>query len=106
MPFRFWFQAPRRVLVLFVAITLVPAAGLGWLGWWTFKQNRALDRQREVEGLELLADRVSGALDRALADLQARLDSPAASLPEDTILLSAGPEGLEATPAGRLLYYP
>ena len=106
MPFRFWFQAPRRVLVLFLAITVVPAVGLGWLGWWTLKQNRALDKQRDVEGLELLADRVSGALDRALADLQARLDSPAASLPEDTILLSAGPEDLEATPAGLLLYYP
>jgi len=106
MPFRLWFQAPRRVLVLFVTITLVPAAALGWLGWWALKQNRALDKQRETEGLELLADRVSGALDRALADLQGRLDSPATSLPEDTILLSAGPKDLEATPAGRLVYYP
>jgi len=106
MPFRLWFQAPRRVLVLFVTITLVPTAALGWLGWWTFKQNRALDKQRDMEGLELLADRVSGALDRALADLQGRLDSPPTSLPEDTILLSAGPEELEATPAGRLVYYP
>jgi hypothetical protein len=72
MPFRLWFQAPRRVLVLFVTITLVPAAALGWLGWRTLKQNWALDRQRETEGLELLADRISGALDHALADLQGR----------------------------------
>ncbi len=106
MPFRFWFQAPRRVLVLFLAITVVPAAALGCLGWWTLKQSRALDRQREMEGLELLADRVSGALERALTDLQGHLDSPAAGLPEGTILLSAGPMGLEISPAGRLVYYP
>ena len=106
MPFRFWFQAPRRVLLLFVTITLVPAAALGWLGWWTFKQNRALDRQREVEGLELVADRISAAFDRALDDLKRYLDSPPTRIPEDTILLSADPEELEATPAGRLVYYP
>ncbi|MDP2997568.1 MAG: hypothetical protein Q8N47_08770, partial [Bryobacterales bacterium] len=106
MPFRLWFQAPRRVLVLFVTITLVPAAALGWLGWRTLEQNRALDHQREVEGLELMADRISAVLDRALADLQGRLDSPAASLPENTILVSAGPKDLEATPPGRLVYYP
>ncbi len=106
MPFRFWFQAPRRVLIFFLAITVVPAAALGCLGWWTFKQSRALDRQREMEGLELLADRVSGALERALTDLQRQIDSPAASFREDTILLSAGPMGLETSPAGRLVYYP
>jgi len=106
MPFRPWFQAPRRVLVLFVTITLVPAAALGWLGWRTLEQNRALDNQRDMERLELLADRISGVLDRALADLQGRLDTPAANIPEDTILLNAGPKNLEAIPAGRLVYYP
>ncbi|MEK7750488.1 MAG: hypothetical protein AAB654_01135, partial [Acidobacteriota bacterium] len=106
MSLRLWFQAPRRVLVLFVTITLVPAAALGWLGWRTLEQNRALDHQREIEGLELLADRISAVLDRALADLGGRLDTGAASLPENTILLSAGPKDLEATPAGRLVYYP
>lgn len=106
MPFRLWFQAPRRVLVLFVTVTLASAAAMGWLGWRTMKQNRALDRQREIEGLELLADRIPGVFDRALADLQGRLDTSATSLPEDTILLSADTKDLEATPAGRLVYYP
>ncbi|MBM3748699.1 MAG: hypothetical protein FJW34_23235, partial [Acidobacteria bacterium] len=69
MPFRLWLQTPRRVLVLFVASTLVPSAALGWLAWWAVKQNRALDKQREIEGLELVADRVCGALDRALTGL-------------------------------------
>jgi len=90
MGFRPWLQAPRRVLVLFVAITVIPAVALGWLGWRTLEQNRALDNQRDLERLELLADRVTGVLDRALAGLAGRLDTPAASLSEDTILLSAG----------------
>jgi len=106
MPFRLWLQTPRRVLVLFVASTLVPSVALGWLAWWAVKQNRALDKQREIEGLELVADRVCGALDRALTGLQSRLDAPAASLPEGAILLNADPQNLEAIPAGRLVYYP
>ena len=41
MPIRQRFQAQRHVLTLFLAITLVPAAALGWLGWRILTQDRA-----------------------------------------------------------------
>jgi hypothetical protein len=47
MPF-----SPRRVQALFLAVTLLFAGALGWLGWRLLQQDRALERQRRLEQLE------------------------------------------------------
>ena len=54
MPF-----SPRKVQALFLAVTLLFAGALGWLGWRLLQQDRALARQRRLEQLEAAADRVS-----------------------------------------------
>src|SRR5689334_11029089 len=97
MWFRPWFQAQRRVLILFLAITLVPTAALGWLGWRILKQDRALEMQRQMAEPELLADRIPPALDRTLAELEKRLDG-SQDIPDDTVVLSADSKSFEAKP--------
>ena len=42
-------QDPRRLLVLFLVATLVPAASLVWLGWRMVQQDRTLEGQHEEE---------------------------------------------------------
>jgi integrase len=46
MPWLAWLRPPRRLLVLFLAVTLAPAAGIIWLGWRLLEQERALEAQR------------------------------------------------------------
>jgi type VI protein secretion system component VasK len=59
MRFIHWFQPPHHLLTLFLAITLVLAAGLGWFGWRILEQDRALEGQRVQERLGQAADMVS-----------------------------------------------
>ena len=54
----------RRLLALFLILTVAPAAGLAWLGWRLLEQDRALETQRALERQEYAADLVAGALSR------------------------------------------
>jgi hypothetical protein len=56
----------RRLLTLFLISTIAPAAGLAWLGWRLFEQDRFLEAQRAIERQEYAADLVSGALSRRI----------------------------------------
>jgi signal transduction histidine kinase len=99
--------SPRRLQGLFLAVTLLFAAAVGWLGWRLLEQDRALARQRRLEQLEAAADRVAGALYRRLAELEETLDHPGAgSLPPGTVLLRARGGSLEISPPNALLYHP
>jgi len=105
MPRALWFQPPRRVLVLFVVVTMVPATALAWLSWQLLKQDRALESQRLQERLDHAADLIAAALDRRLAEAADRLPSlaePAA----DALVVTCLPRGIDVQPEGRLLYYP
>ena len=74
-----WLRPPRRLLVLFLAVTLAPAAGLVWLGWRLLGQERSLQAQRRLERRERDADRIVGALrERVLALSQGRAPMDAA----------------------------
>ncbi|MBI3694734.1 MAG: hypothetical protein HY238_07840, partial [Acidobacteria bacterium] len=55
-------MASRRLFVLFVATTLAPAIGLGWLGWRMVEQDRALEKQRAQERRDHAADLGAAAL--------------------------------------------
>lgn len=90
---------------MFLAITVIPAAALAWLGWRMLEQDRALESQRAQERLEHAADRVSAALERSLAELEGQLES-GSPVPANAVVIAGRGEGIEAHPAGRLLYYP
>jgi signal transduction histidine kinase len=105
MGIRQWLEPPRRVLGMFLAITLVPAAALAWLGWRMLEQDRALESQRAQERLEHAADRVSAALERSLAALEEQLESRS-PVPANAVVIVGRGNEIEARPPGRLLYYP
>lgn len=100
----------RRLLALFLILTLAPAAGLVWLGWRLLEQDRALETKRAVERREYAADLVAGALNRRIAVSRRQLAqsgeaSSLASAP-DAVFVTFQQNDLRGLPAGRLLYYP
>ena len=116
-----WLRPPRHLVVLFLGITLVLIVALGWLGGRLLQQDRALERQRVQDRLELAADRAAAAFARRLAAIEdslARLSAtPQSELPiaagryanqltSDALLVVLTPDGLESFPKGRLVYYP
>jgi signal transduction histidine kinase len=104
-----WLRPPRRLLVLFLAVTLAPAAGLVWLGWRLLEQERALEAQRGLERREHGADLIVGALrEQLLASRQGLADPSAALRPEagDAVVVVFGAGPVRVHPPSRLLYYP
>lgn len=106
---RQWLRPPRNLLILFLAVVALPAAILVVLGIRLLEQDRALARQRQTEILERAGDRAVSALQQNLALWTKRLGEQSlvpAELSEDSVyvLLRAGL--LQATPPGRLAYFP
>lgn len=110
MRVRDWLRPPRQLLVVFLAVALVSAGALGWLGWQLLKQDAALEIQRRQERLDQAADRAAVAMQRSIADLQAHANPQLGSnahLPPGVSVISIGPGGsASAWPKGSLLYYP
>ena len=110
MPLAQWFRPPRRTLTLFLCLMAILGAALGWLGWQVVERDRIVERSQVQDRLDLAADHVVAALQRAVADLD-RLatadpgDGPPA-LPDDVVVLHATPRSLSVVPAGRLLFHP
>jgi signal transduction histidine kinase len=109
---RFFESVPpsRRLLALFLVLTLAPAAGLAWLGWRLLEQDRELEAQRTLERQEYTADLVAGALSRQITGSRQLLTesgkiSSLVSAP-DAVVVTFQQDGLSDLPAGRLLYYP
>jgi len=105
-----WFRPPGRTLVIFLCLMLVLGGALGWLGWQLLKQDRALERQRVQESLELAADHMAAALQQSLTDLESYLSffpRPDAKEPPDSVLvLQVSERTVNAYPSGCLLFYP
>lgn len=110
MVLREWFRPPRHLLVLFLVVTLVPATGLVWLGWYLLQQDRALVDQRIQERRERAADLLVAALESRLRTVEQSLtQSPARwdlTQPDDAVLVVLGQSGVDAIPPARLLFYP
>ena len=100
----------RRLLALFLILTVAPAAGLAWLGWRLLEQDRALEAQRTLERQEYAADLVAGAFSRRIADSRRLLTQSGETSPlidhPDAVFLILQQQNLRAVPPGRLLYYP
>ncbi len=101
-----WFRPPRNLLTFYLAGTLAAAGALGWLGWRLLDQERALERTRAQERLEVSADRVAAAFQRSLDDLERQAFTAPATLPADTVFLAADRRAVRAEPRGRLVFYP
>ena len=87
----------RKLLVVFLAVTLVPAGLAGWLAWRLLEQDRVMARERLREIREHRADEVVQALSRALA----ALEQNARHLPPGSV--TALDETLAYEPNARLL---
>lgn len=98
--------ASRRLFALFVATTLAPAIGLGWLGWRMVEQDRALERQRVQERRDHAADLGAAALERALAEIDERLATPADSGRQGVSIVVFGPQGVLHHTGAAPPYYP
>lgn len=105
MPRSHWFRPPRQMLLLFLAVTIVPAAALSWLSWRLLAQDRELESQRIQERLEHAADLVSAALERRLSEVADQLPAFVPDA-EDALVVIFGPQEIEVRPGRRLLYYP
>ena len=116
-----WIRSPYQLLWVFLSITLVLAAILGWLGWQLLQQDRALSRQRAQERVEVAADLATAALQRDLSELEQDLTRLASTsgealarsslefsrdLPGDSVLLLFSTDGVEPLPSDRLLFHP
>jgi signal transduction histidine kinase len=109
MPMGAWITPPRHLLVFFFAVTLVPAAGLVWLGWRLLEQDRQLEAQREMERREYAADRIVGVLQQQLSSVRQGLTDPAALsdlATEDSVALVLHPDDVTVYPDCGLLYRP
>jgi uncharacterized coiled-coil protein SlyX len=74
------FRAPRRLLVLFLALTLAPAAALVYMGWRLASQDRvlaeqnvALEQQRHQTRRNQAADLIVTALQQKISAVQQQL---------------------------------
>jgi signal transduction histidine kinase len=122
MALRVWVRSPRNLVILFLGVTFVLVAALGWLGSRLFQQDRALESQRVRERLEHAADLVAAGLQLRLAETEEALTRlstvPASELPiasaayvdgqlsRDALVVALSDGGVRAYPPARLLYHP
>ena len=109
MTMRAWLSPPRRLLALFFAVTLAPAAGLVWLGWNLLEQDRQLEAQRAMERRESAAERIVGLLQQELSAFRQLLANPGRIdelTTEGSVVVLLDPAGLTVQPASGVLYHP
>lgn len=110
MGFFLWLRPPGRTLALFLCLMLVLGSALGWLGWQFLKQDRALEKQRIQERLELAVDQMAAALQQSITDLEKFQNfvpgSKTHELPDGVVVLNVTKRTIITSPPGRLLFYP
>ena len=102
--------APLKLLTLFVLLSGIPLAELGWLGWRVLQQDRALESQRARERLDSAASLIARELDRTLSAWEAMLPAAAegqpVTLPPGSVFLLIAPDGVVGQQGVPLPYYP
>ena len=116
-----WLESRRRLLTMFLAIAVLLAGTLLWLGWQLARQDRELASQRVQERREIVADLAVAALQKSLSLVEEQLTNLAnlpsreirrkaaeyaAALPGDSVLVLARGGEVEAYPENRLPFYP
>lgn len=106
---RVWMRSSRGLVILFVVVTILPAAALVALGLLLTEQERALGAQRRRESLDRAADQAVRTLDQELSLLGKRLASGPwgpADTPAGSAFVVFRRDGVEVAPVGRLPYWP
>ena len=103
-PLRQWLRPPKALLLLLFLLTYASVSTLAIFGWRLLEQQRIVEAQRSQDRLEHAADQIAALVREALARSSKRL-SAGLALPGD-LLLTLSATSLNATPPGRLLYYP
>lgn len=98
-------SAPRRLMVSFLVLLLLPAAAVVWLGVELIRHDKDLELRQRRERLESASDRVVASLEQALSAAERRLNSSQLGA-DDAIVVRFVPAGLDPAQRGRLLYYP
>jgi signal transduction histidine kinase len=102
--------APVKLLALFVLLSGIPLAVLGWLGWRVLQQDRALESQRLRERLDNAASLVAREMDRGLTAWEALLPAAAGgqavALPPGAVFLLIATDGVVQQQGTPLPYYP
>ena len=107
---RFWRRPSKYTAFLFLGVAAVSVFALVWMGWRLLQQDRALETQRLEEQREAAADRIIGALEKALAVEARKLaDVMMENFYPETedhlqIIIDAGE--MHVLPDDALLYYP
>jgi len=106
-----WLHPPRRLVALFLLITLVPSLLLVAAGWRLLEQDRALSLTQLVERREQAADLAVVDLERSLVSAERVLRDPAVlrqvtQTGDDVVAVVMGAGRVEAFPEGRLTFYP
>lgn len=114
-------RSPLNLLVLFLGTTIVLLTSLGWLGWQSFQQDRAVEVQRVRERLESATDLIAAQIRQNLTDVEEQLtrlsvlpaegvDTAASAyskqLGEDALVVVFDAQRVRAYPRERLVYYP
>src|ERR1043165_5078926 len=92
MPVPRHLSAPRYLVALFAAVTLLPACALIWLAWRLVEEDHVLERQQQADQLDRRAD-------HAVIDIQQQLTTLAHELP---LWITNPPAGFEKSGAALL----
>jgi signal transduction histidine kinase len=99
--------APRRLIVSFLLVLLLPAVTVVWLGIRLMEQDRALEVRLLRERRESTCDRLVAALEQRISHTERSLAENPRLMPEDdAVVVAIEADGIEVSPHGRLLYYP
>ena len=91
-----------KLTLVFLAVLLLPAVTLVWLGVRLAGQDRALWAQRDVERRQAAADAMVRSLERSLAEAQGW--QAGGAIPEGALRMIVSPAGMRTEPPGRVLW--
>lgn len=107
---RAWLAAPRRLVLSFVALLVLPAAAVVWLGVRWIQQDQALEASQGIERRQHAVDRAAVLLEQSLTTTARRLldgSAPVAIRTDDDAVVIVKTNGvLTAQPRDHLLYQP
>src|SRR6266545_8214939 len=99
-----WGRSSRTLALLLLAVTLLPATTLVWLGVRLLEQDRSLLAQRDFERRQAATRAVIHSLQLSLAEAERHLlDDP---VPDGTVRLTIAATGVVTHPDNRVLWVP
>ena len=101
---RLWRGRARRLLILLFVVTVPPAVTLVWLGLRILQQDRDLAMRQALERREAALQTVVRSLEQSWALATRALDQD--PVPAGMVRLVINERGIDASPAGRLLWMP